>query len=68
MSDCNTVNNSVAKSHREMESHLLSLSCSFIRLEIKKKKPKTKPNKKKPGNETVSTLHPKKSRDTTRNK
>lgn len=36
MTDCNTVNNSVAKSLREMESHLLSPSCNFRRLERKK--------------------------------
>lgn len=55
MTDCNTVNNSVAKSHREMESHLLSPSCNFIRLERKKKTPQNK----KTGNETASSLHPK---------
>lgn len=42
MTDCNTVNNSVAKSLREMESHLLSPSCNFRRLERKKTEPKEK--------------------------
>lgn len=35
MTDCNSVNNSVAKSLREMESHLLSPSCNFRRLQGK---------------------------------
>lgn len=42
MTDCNSVNNSVAECLRKMESHLLSLSCNFRRLEGKKKTPKLK--------------------------
>lgn len=51
ITDCNTVNNSVVKSHGETESHLLSPCSNFIRLEGKKKYQQ--------GNETVFTLYPK---------
>lgn len=47
MTDCNTVNSSVVKSHRETESHLLSPCSNIIRLVGKKKKKKKRVKKKK---------------------
>lgn len=58
MTDCNTVNSSVVKSHRETESHLLSPCSNIIRL-VGKKKEKKKSKKKKSNETASSTHHPK---------